>query len=298
MSNENYPPVSLDYKKDLTIDQHNLELEWLAIAGQIMAYSEAHVQAQFDRDRAKQRRDVVEAELDLKARTEPCPEDLPKSAKTGQPTETAVLNWIHKQPEYQVAQKERQEREYVVNMLQAAVFAFQAKKTALENLVRLFGMKYYAEPYEPPGSGVREAGKDRAKHEALGTLKETTRLAASSLLPEVKLTTPCPPCKPPAPPDRDKDGHRYAIGPIAEHGRHVFTKGPFPKLQQTMQWPGKEGEAIYRLTREKPDEIIYVWVNGSEWVIPEDFKAKEIMKPKPTQPPSPPPRPLPRRPGK
>ena len=265
---QEYPKIPLNYGRDLVIDQNSLELEWLSIAKQIMAYSEAHVQAQFDRDRAKQRRDVAEAELDRIARSEPIPEDLPISAKTGQPTETAVLNWIHKQDKYQEAQKERQEAEYVVNMLQAAVFAFQAKKTALENLVRLFGMKYYAEPYDQTGSDV----KPRAL--------EQGRLAATAALNK----TPAP--------DRDKDGHRYAVGPVVSE-LSAFAAGPFSELQQALDYTGEVGLGIYRLTRGQPDELIYVWISE-----PDKFGWDKVSCAAPGTsklPPRPPQRPLPKR---
>jgi hypothetical protein len=283
---EEYPQIKLNYSRDLEIDQYNLELELLAIAKQIMAYSEAHVQAQFNRDRAKQRRDVAEAELDLVARSEPYPEDIPISAKTGQPTETAVVNWIHKQSKYQEAQLQRQQDEYVVNMLQAAVFAFQAKKTALENLVRLFGMKYYAEPYDQPGSDLKAKGMEQGRLAATEAMRKlpvdgNTPKASVNLGPVPTLTT-------------DKDGHRYAIGLAQAPFQGAFTFGPFPELQQALDCPGTSGLGIYRLTRERPDELIYVWdmkLNGSaDWI-----KEPSETTSRPTSlPPRPPQRPLPK----
>jgi hypothetical protein len=279
---EEYPQIKLNYSRDLEIDQYNLELELLAIAKQIMAYSEAHVQAQFNRDRAKQRRDVAEAELDLVARSEPYPEDIPISAKTGQPTETAVVNWIRKQLKYQEAQLQRQQDEYVVNMLQAAVFAFQAKKTALENLVRLFGMKYYAEPYDQPGSDLKAKGMEQGR---LAATEAMRKLPVDGNTPKVSVNlSPVPT------PTTDKDGHRYAIGPITENGYHSFTAGPFPEVQQALDCiPGGLPAGIYRLTREQPDELIYVW-NNDNWEPAEAMP--RVAAPKPTSlPPRPPARP-------
>lgn len=284
---EEYPEIKLNYSRDLEIDQFNLELELLAIAKQIMAYSEAHVQAQFNRDRAKQRRDVAEAELDLVARSEPYPGDIPISAKTGQPTETAVVNWIHKQPKYQEAQLQRQQDEYVVNMLQAAVFAFQAKKTALENLVRLFGMKYYAEPYDAGGE-IKARAMEQGRLAATEAMRKTMGPAG---LPEVNQVPPVPSCKSPAP-ATDKDGHRYAIGPITESGQHPFTAGPFPELQQALECAGCPGQGIYRLTREQPDELIYVWGPRFDNSVGWGLLAEP---PKTSLPPRPPQRPLPKR---
>lgn len=293
---EEYPKIALNYARDLEIDQNQLELEWLSIAKQIMAYSEAHVQAQFNRDRAKQRRDVAEAELDRIARSEPIPEDLPISAKTGQPTETAVLNWVHKQPKYQEAQRERQEAEYVVNMLQAAVFAFQAKKTALENLVRLFGLKYYAEPYEPPGSDIKPQAMERGRLAATEAMRKDPGIIQKTTLPEVNQVPPVPSCNAPAVMKGDlfpNKNYRYAIGPITEHGRHAFTAGPYPELQRALDWTGKPGDGIYRLIREQPDELIRVWSDGPPcgWVEHPPRPA-----PKTSLPPRPPQRPLPKRP--
>lgn len=283
---EEYPQIKLNYSRDLEIDQYNLELELLAIAKQIMAYSEAHVQAQFNRDRAKQRRDVAEAELDLVARSEPYPKDIPISAKTGQPTETAVVNWIHKQAKYQEAQLQQQQDEYVVNMLQAAVFAFQAKKTALENLVRLFGMKYYAEPYDA-GSEIKTKAMEQGR---LAATEAMRKLPIDGNTPKVSVNLgPAPaPVKAPAP-DRDKDAHRYAIGIVAHQIQGPFTAGPWPELTQALDWTGVDGQGIYRLTREQPDELIYVW-NNDNWEPAEAMP--RVAAPKPTSlPPRPPARP-------
>ena len=155
----------LNYMQDLKIDQYNLDLEWVNQAHLMMKYSEASAQAVFDRDKLKQARDLIEAKLDRIARSSPAPAELPTSAKTGEATAPAILNWIHNQPEYIEAQQKRIEAEYRVNLYQQAIFAFQARKSALENLVKLHLGKYYSETYVPPDMAQSALEKGRAGQE-------------------------------------------------------------------------------------------------------------------------------------
>jgi len=160
-----YPTIELNYKADLEIDQHQLELEWLAIAKQIMAYSEVFAQAIYDRNRAKEALDVTKADLDTGIRQA-------AAAANEKITEAVVSNRMQTKPTHIEALQNLHKADYVVDLLRGAIAAFQAKKSALENLVRLFGMKYYAEPYEEPGSDTKPIAMEQGKRAGVEALKK------------------------------------------------------------------------------------------------------------------------------
>lgn len=163
----NYPdlPEKLNYSQDLTIDQHQLELEWLAIAKQIMTYSEAFAQAIYDRNRAKEALDVTKADLDSGIRT--------AASTAGEKiTEAVVSNRMQIMPTHIEALQNLHKADYVVDLLRGAVAAFHSKKSALENLVKLFGMKYYAEPYDPPGTDTKPMAMEQGKRAGVEALKK------------------------------------------------------------------------------------------------------------------------------
>jgi hypothetical protein len=299
---EEYPQVDLSYQQDLEIDQHNLELEWVRQAKLMDRYSIIHAQAIFNNNRANdQIKDAeanlkkVFAELDGEARGPVLPEGLAKQV------DAAVKEWAIRRPRYQQAQNElaaarakAAEAQYVVDVMFGAVMAFQAKKVGLENLVRLFGMKYYAEPYDA-GSEIKSKAMEQGR---LAAIEAMRKLPIDGNTPKVSVNLGPAPVKTPVP-DRDKDGYRYAIGIVQAPFQGVFTFGPFPELQQALDCiPGEFPAGIYRLTKEQPDELIYVW--RDEWIqytgdvkpLPYACSASEA---KPTSmPPRPPQRPLPK----
>lgn len=157
----------MNFEKDLAIDKSRLDEELMRQAQMMMQYSRAHAQAQYDRDRAKQARDVVEATLDTKARTEHAALGIPSSSKTGGPTEATISNWIKLQPEWQKAQAERMRAEHEVNLLLGAVMAFNARKAMLESLVRLLLSEWYAEPRVKGGEDMKARAAQAAMEEAV-----------------------------------------------------------------------------------------------------------------------------------
>ena len=152
----------LNYMQDLQIDQAALDLEWVSLPTKIMRYSVAYSQAGFDRDRAKQNLDVVRANLDASIRAEL----MTAGAKF---TEAVVDGRIKTSPTYLEAQDRHMKAEREASMMQQAVYAFQALKTALENLTKLKGMNYYSDAYVPPEmtQSAMEGGR-AAQEEALG----------------------------------------------------------------------------------------------------------------------------------
>ena len=139
-----------DYMKELAIDLHRLEEEWAMQPQLYMKYSELAAQAQLDRDKAKERLDVVRAEIDDKIRTEPliygAPVDKSGNLKL---TEAWISGTIILQPEYKTASDAISQENYKMNIFKAAVSAFDHRKKALENEVNLWSGGYWSAPNLP-----------------------------------------------------------------------------------------------------------------------------------------------------
>jgi len=167
----------LNYEQDLQIDPHGLEKEWMDQPRRMFLYAERLAEAERERNRAKEHLDVTEAQLDKIARSDPAPADLPKS------TETAVRNWVIQHPDRAVAVEQLREAEYEMSLLRGAVNAMQARKSALENLVRLHLSKYYSEPYVP---GMQEVAEQEDRMDTQKRLGELMSKRKSGRAPSTK----------------------------------------------------------------------------------------------------------------
>jgi hypothetical protein len=139
-----------DYMKDLAIDPFSLEKEWLLQPQLYMKYSELAAEAQKKRDKAKERLDIVRAELDDKIRSSPLEYGAPED-KNGSPriTEAWISATILLQPEYSKAIAEINQTNYEYNLYSAAVRAFDHRKKALEMEVQLWSGGYWSAPNLP-----------------------------------------------------------------------------------------------------------------------------------------------------
>jgi hypothetical protein len=133
----------IDYDKDVQIDPDALDIEWLSQSALMMRYAKAAAEARRQVDLAKERLDIVKADLDRKIRSNPEEFGIVK------PTESGVANTILLQPAYMAASKEFIDAKYEAEMTRGAVGAIDSRKNALENLVRLFGQLYFAGPKGP-----------------------------------------------------------------------------------------------------------------------------------------------------
>lgn len=128
-----------NYQMDVTIDPSELDREWRDHPALMYYYGEAKAKAQYKLDLAKEKLDLLTAEADKEIR---------EGFDSKKPTEAAITNMIMTRSEIVEARKAVLEARHKFALLSAAVEAFQHRKSALENLVRLFGMQYYAEPTE------------------------------------------------------------------------------------------------------------------------------------------------------
>ena len=172
----------MEYQADLTINKHALDTELLDQAQRMFRYSSAHAQAMLNRDKAKQSLDVTKANLDASIRNEL----ITAGTKF---TEAVVDGKIRTSPTYIRDQDKFMQAEYQVNLHFGGVLAMNARRSMLENLVKLFLGQYWSEPrLEGRGlaSDIAQAGTERA-------IMQGQNFGLS----EVKSTPPRPPMAPP-----------------------------------------------------------------------------------------------------
>jgi hypothetical protein len=147
----------MNYEDDIRIDDQMLDVEWLEQPEKMLKYAQIAARARLDLDLAKEKVDVVKAELDRAIRSDPASYGIEKI------TETAVQNMIIIQPTYVTANNAMIQLKYEADMAQGAVRAIDARKDALENLVRLHGQSYFAGPRVPHDdlAALRERKKSK-----------------------------------------------------------------------------------------------------------------------------------------
>jgi hypothetical protein len=162
-----------ELNNDLQIDLNQLHEEWLRQPSLYMKYSEMASQAQRTRDQAKERIDVVSAECDMKIRS--TPENYigcPKTKDGLKPTEGWITSVIQGLQEYQKVNEEFHSANYVMNVLQGAVRAFDHRKKALEMEVQLWSMGYFSTPIEKCNGDCKPSIKNEAVAQASDNQRE------------------------------------------------------------------------------------------------------------------------------
>ncbi len=133
----------MDFENDVKIDESGLDVEWLRQADLMGKYCRHAAHAKAVMDRAKEALEVKEAEMDRVVR------EFPENYGISKITETVVKNAVLTTPQRTKASKNYIDAKYEYDMAVAAVRAIDQKKTALENLVKLHGMSYFAGPSVP-----------------------------------------------------------------------------------------------------------------------------------------------------
>jgi hypothetical protein len=133
----------MNYEDDIKIDETSLDIEWLDHASKMMRYARHAATMRQRLDLAKETVDLVKAELDKDIRTNPEKYDIEKV------TEAVVQNTILMQDRYKKANENFINVKYETDIAANAVRAFDARRDALENLVRLHGQQYFAGPSIP-----------------------------------------------------------------------------------------------------------------------------------------------------
>ena len=131
----------MGYKEDLEINEMALDQEWIKQPGLYLKYSIEAAEADFDRKKAKQNLEVIQAETDADVRAE--------AKKKGEKiTEKVVESRVLQDETYTEARDLVVQSDHNYNILMAAVRSFEQKKSALENLVKLHIAGYFSEPVQ------------------------------------------------------------------------------------------------------------------------------------------------------
>ena len=133
----------MSYEDDISIDEQALDVEWLDHPRRMMKYCEMAATTRRQMDLAKEELDAISARVGRSIRSDPEKYDLPKV------TESALQSAILLDEEYQEASRAYIDAKYENDVAFSAVRAFEHRKSALENLVRLHGQSYFAGPTVP-----------------------------------------------------------------------------------------------------------------------------------------------------
>ena len=143
-----------DYAADLAINKNALDREWLNQGNLFFRYARDAARADVDAKRAKEKMELVYAEMYGKC----------KDAQD-KPTEASIKAAILQSDEYKAASAEYNDATEEAKILGIAVDAMAHRKSALENLVKLYLAGYYSSPSDEKGEATEAAvEKGTARH--------------------------------------------------------------------------------------------------------------------------------------
>ena len=161
--------TNLNYEKDLHIDPDALEDCLVEQAELYGKWSNAWAMAMKERDHAKEKLNLVKADLDMRIRKN---WDILGFDK--KPTDMAITTWICAHEDYTKANFLLIQSTYAVNVLEAAKWAFQHRKDALDNLVKLFLSNYYSDT-KSVGVEARQMLADHRQDKHLDVVEQNPR---------------------------------------------------------------------------------------------------------------------------
>jgi len=117
----------MKYAEDLTIDKNSLDNEWIKQPYLYMQYAEAYAQADYEKQKIKEKMDIIKAQADKRAREQIIIEG-------DRITESKVSSLILLDEEYRNACTNFNEKSLETAVIGAAVKAMEHKKKSLEKL--------------------------------------------------------------------------------------------------------------------------------------------------------------------
>jgi len=147
----------MDFEKDCQIDKYNLDIEWERQPHLFGQYAKANAEAVAERDRAKQNKDVTSAELRLEILNGYNEKGLKK------PTENAIDAEIITSSPHKRVSEELIDANEKVALTDAAKWAIQQKRDALENMVKLHLAGYFSDPKIPNEAKEQSDQKTRRR---------------------------------------------------------------------------------------------------------------------------------------
>jgi len=127
------------YEKDCKLDIMNLDNHWLEQPMLVIKYGELYVNAEAERNKAKDQLELVKAELDSLIRGNPSTWGIEKV------TEGAIQATLIQHPDYQLANQALQKSINDLNLIKIARDAvMNDRKEALRGLTQLYVSGYFA----------------------------------------------------------------------------------------------------------------------------------------------------------
>lgn len=136
------PNEEYDFREDLKIDQNSLELEWAKNPLLFVKWAAKAIDVENQRDRLKDKLELMFAELDDKIRRDPEAYDL---SETDRITERMVKSIIITREEYKDLKEAYQKAKYDASMLRVAVRSFRNREKSIDRLTKLYHDSYYCE---------------------------------------------------------------------------------------------------------------------------------------------------------
>lgn len=151
----------MNYTEELYIDETALDVEWLKQSEKFMRVSRLSAKVDAEVRRLEEKMKVLRSELILEVNGNP--KLLGKGLK---PTGQTMEAYFRTHKKHKEIKEQLNEAQYRADVLRSAVFAFQNRKTALENLVTLHGQQYFSTPNVP-----HDLSKERQKNYQSDMLK-------------------------------------------------------------------------------------------------------------------------------
>ncbi len=129
----------------IDVDPNHLDKEWLGQPRLYSEYAEHLAEARFDHAEAKNKLELVMAEVARLIRSDPISHGVKKV------TVDAIKDAVTLHVEVQNAQKKLNKKKYDLDLLQACVDTLDQRKKTLEHLVQLRLADYFSEPRGPKG---------------------------------------------------------------------------------------------------------------------------------------------------
>ena len=128
-----------DFQTDLSINKYRLDEECVSHSSRYAYYAEAQAIAKNNVSKAKDKLELIESECNLKIRK--------KFADEGQKvTESVIACTLAMDSDVIQAKKELRDAEEILGRLSVAVIAMDARRSELDNLVKLYCAGYYSTP--------------------------------------------------------------------------------------------------------------------------------------------------------
>ena len=122
-------PQEYDFSTDLAIDPEALDVEWLQQPSLYVKYSTLASKARQEMEEAKDKIDLVKAEIDKEIRDNP----TKFTGEDKKPTEAQITSLVTQDKRFKEANSEYNELRLNFNILMGIVTGMDHKKSALEN---------------------------------------------------------------------------------------------------------------------------------------------------------------------